>query len=182
VKQGDQYAAASGGSVMPNPAFVTFFNAAARFSDAIYAGGAQDPHLKYTLTPEPTEGIQSTNLDLDGQALRYSGKPAPMQFTWQGGGTHDAKATVKFGNGPDLTWSSNDGLWAVFRFFGKAERRQPAGSGESLEWVIRIGKDPVTLPSGKALTVRFTLDMNGDPPVFQRDFFARMGCVADVAR
>ncbi len=182
VKQGDQYTAASAGSVMPNPAFVTFFNAAARFSDAIYAGGAQDPHVKYTLTPEPTEGIQSTNLDLDGQALRYSGKPAPMQFTWQGGGTHDAKATVKFGNGPDLTWSSNDGLWAVFRFFGKAERRQPAGSGESLEWVIRIGKDPVTLPSGKALTVRFTLDMNGDPPVFQRDFFARMGCVADIAR
>jgi type VI protein secretion system component VasK len=134
------------------------------------------------LKPEPSDGIQTVSLRIDGQTLSYSGgAAAPKQFTWQGSGAHEAKATVKFGNGPDLAWSNNEGLWSVFQFFAKAERWTPVGTGHSLEWVIRIGKDPVTLPGGKPLTVRFDLDMAGAPPVFQRGYFSRMSCVADVA-
>jgi len=182
-KQGPQYVPNPAGGVALNPAFVSFFNAAAGFSDAMYAGGAQDPHLTYTLRPEPSEGIQTVSLRLDGQSLSYSGgAPAPKQFTWVGSGTHEARATVKFGSGPDLAWSNNDGLWAVFQFFAKAERWQPVGTGQSLEWVIRIGKDAVTLPNGKPLTVRFNLDLGGAPPVFQRGYLSRMVCVAEVAR
>ena len=182
TRQGQQYAANAAGGATVTPAFLSFFNAAAGFSEGIYKGGAQDPQVQYTLKPESAEGIQSMSVQLDGQSLIYSGKAASKQFTWQGSGAHGAKATVKFGNGPDLAWSNNDGLWAVFRFFGKAERRQPVGAGETLEWVIRIGKDAVTLPSGKPLSVLFTLEMNGTPPVFQRDYFARLACSADVAR
>ena len=58
---------------------------------------------------------------------------------------------------------------------------QPAGSGQSLEWVIRAGKDPMMLPNGKPLTVRFELDMAGAPPVFQRGYWSRMACVAELA-
>jgi type VI secretion system protein ImpL len=182
TKQGATYIPAAAGGVTLNPAFVTFFNAAAGFSDAVYAAGAQDPHLTYMLKPEQSDGIQTVSLRMDGQSLSYSGGAATAKpFTWQGGGAHEAKATVKFGNGPDLAWSNNEGLWAVFQFFAKAERWQPAGSGYGLEWVIRIGKDAVTLPGGKPLTVRFDLDMAGAPPVFQKGYFSRMACVADVA-
>ena len=182
-KQGSQYVAASAGGVNLNPAFVAFFNQAAALSDFLYAGNTADPHITYTLKPVPAEGIQTVGLRLDGQAFAYSGgDAAPKQFVWQAAGAHEAKATVKFGGGPDLAWSSNDGLWAIFQFFNKAETWRPAGNGNVLEWVIRIGKDPVTLPSGKPLTVRFELDMGGAPQVFQKGFFPRLSCVSDIAR
>jgi type VI secretion system protein ImpL len=182
-RQGSQYVAATAGGVTLTPAFVAFFNQAAAFSDFIYAGNTPDPHISYTLKPVPSEGIQTVGLRLDGQAFTYSGgDAAPKQFVWQAAGAHEARATVKFGGGPELAWSTNDGLWAVFQFFNKAETWRPSGNGNVLEWIIRIGKDPVTLPGGKALTVRFELDMGGAPQVFQKGFFNRMGCVADVAK
>ena len=180
VKQGSQFAIGPSGGV--NPAFLNFFNTATAFSDAIYAGGAQDPHFIYTLTPEPSEGIQTVSLLIDGQSISYSGGAAtPKQFTWQGGGAHGSKASVKFG-GPEISYSEHDGLWAVFRFFKEAERWTPAGAGQSLEWIIRAGKDPMKLPNGKPLTVHFELDMGGAPAVFQAGYFSRLACVSDVAR
>jgi len=183
MRQGSQYVPNPASGVKLSSAFVSFFNQAAAFSEALYAGGSQDPHFTYTLKPVSSEGIQTVTLTLDGQNLKYSGGAAsPKQFTWQGSGNHEAKATVKFGGGPDLAWSNNDGLWAVFHFFGKAERWTPSGSGNSLEWVIRIGKDAVTLPNGNPLTVRFELDMGATAPVFQKGYFSRLGCVSEVAR
>ncbi|HWB83596.1 MAG TPA: ImcF-related family protein [Bryobacteraceae bacterium] len=183
TRQGSSYVPNTSSGVTLNPAFVSFFNTAAAFSEALYAGGAQDPHLSYTLKPVPSDGIQNVTVHLDGQTLTYNGgAAAAKQFNWQGGGTHEAKATVKFGSGPDLAWSNNDGVWAIFHFFDKAEHWQPSGSAQTLEWIIRIGKDPVTLPNGKPLTVRFDLDMAGAPPVFQRAYLSRFACVAEVAR
>ena len=182
-KQGSDYVPAPGAGLTLIPAFVNAFKQSAAFSESIYAGGAPDPHITYSLKPVPSEGIQTVGLRLDGQTLTYSGgDAAPKQFTWQGSGTHEAKATVKFGGGPDLAWSNNDGIWAVFQFFAKAEQWQPSGSGNMLEWIIRIGRDPVTLPSGKALTVRFELDMLGAPPVFQKGYLSKLTCVANVAK
>jgi type VI protein secretion system component VasK len=179
VKQGSQFAIGPSGGV--NPAFLNFFNAATAFSDAIYAGGAQDPHFTYTLKPEPSEDIQTVNLLIDGQSLSYSGGAAtPKQFTWQGGGTHGVKASVKLG-GPDLSFSEHEGTWAVFRFFNRADRWTPAGGGYSLEWIIRAGKDPMKV-NGKPLIVHFELDMAGAPAVFQAGYFSRLACVSDVAR
>jgi type VI secretion system protein ImpL len=182
-KQGSQYVAVTVGGVTLTPGFVAFFNQAAAFADAIYGGNSADPHFAYTLKPVPSDGIQTVGLHLDGQAFSYSGGDAtPKQFIWQASGTHEAKATVKFGGGPDLAWSNNDGLWAIFQFFNKAETWHPSGNGNTLEWVIRIGKDPVLLPSGKPLTVRFELDMGGIPQLFQKGFFSRLVCVQDVAK
>jgi len=179
VKQGSQFAIGPSGGV--NPAFLDFFNRATAFSDALYAGG-QDPHFSYALKPEPSEGIQTVNLLIDGQSLSYSGgEAAAKQFTWQGGGAHGVKASVKLG-GPELSFSEHEGLWAVFHFFNKADRWTPAGAGQSLEWIIRAGKDPMKLPSGTPLTVHFELDMGAAPPLFQAGFFSRLACVADVAR
>jgi len=183
VREGAQFVPAPNITLKLNPWFVDFFNRAARFAEALYPNNAAAPHFSYTLKPVPSEGIQSVGLQIDGQTLAYSGgTPAPKQFVWQGTGPHEAKATVKFGGGPDLAWSNNDGLWAVFHFFDKAERWQPAGSGYALEWVIRIGRDAVKLPNGNPLTVRFELDMAGGPAIFQKGFLSRLSCVSEVAR
>jgi type VI secretion system protein ImpL len=177
-KQGAQYVAAPGASVTLNPQFVGFFNRAAALSEAFYRGGSDVPHLNYTLKPVPSEGIQDVTLRIDGQALSGG---APKQFTWPGAAVREAKASVKFG-GTDLGFSENTGLWAVYQFFEEAERWVPAGDAYQLEWIVRAGKKPMTLPSGRPLTVRFELNMNGAPPVFEKGYLSRMGCVADVAK
>lgn len=180
-KQGALYVASPAGGVNLNPAFVSFFNRAAAFADAAYAGGSQEPRISYTLRPVPTEGTVATTLRIDGQTIGFSGgTPQPKQFVWQGSGAHEAAATVKFG-GSDLGWANYSGLWAAFQFFGDAERWIPAGSGFNVEWIVRVGKNPVTL-QGKPLTVQFHLEMNGAPPVFQRGYFSGLGCVSEVAR
>ena len=182
-KQGSQYVAATVGGVTLTPGFVAFFNQAAAFAEALYAGGSADPHFTYTLKPAPMEGIQSVTLDLDGQSFSASGSDTTSkQFVWQASGTHGSKASAKFG-GTDLGWFPNtEGLWAIFQFFNQADAWRPSGSGNILEWIIRAGKNAMTLPSGKPLTVRFELDMGGSPQVFQKGYFARMACVADVAK
>lgn len=175
-KQGGQYVPVSSGSMTITAAFTGFFNRAAAFSDALYAGNSADPHLTYTLKPLPSEGIKNLNIALriDGQTLAYSGGVAlAKQFAWPGT-THEAVATVKFG-GQDVTWSNNEGLWALFQFFGKAERQE----GNVLEWVARLGKDPM-LVNGKPLTVRVEVGMT--PPLYQRGYLSSLACVAEVAR
>jgi type VI secretion system protein ImpL len=183
-RQGAQYVAVQSGDVMPSPGFVNFFNQAAAFSEAIYAGGTPDPHITYSLKPVPTEGVKGISLQIDGQTLNYSGgAPVAKQFTWQGSGDHEAKATVKFGD-LDLQLSKSQGLWAVFQFFAKAEQWRPSGNGNSLDWLFRSGQnqEALKLPNDKPLTVRFELDMGNAPPVFQKNYFARIGCVAEVAK
>lgn len=182
VKQGSQYVPAMGSSITLNPAFVSFFNQVAALSDAFYPGGAQDPRLSYSLKHVPSEGVQSVGLRLDGQSATFTASDAaPKKFLWQSGGVHEARATVKLG-GPDLTWSSNEGLWAVFRLFSKAEQFQPSGNGFISEWIIRIGNEPMKMQNGKPLTVRFELNMEQAPPLFQKGYLSRLGCVAEVAR
>jgi type VI secretion system protein ImpL len=175
-KQGAQYAPVPLGTMTVTPAFVGFFNRAAAFSDGLYAGNSADPHLNYTLKPLPSEGIKNLNIALriDGQTLAYSGGVAlAKQFVWPGA-AHEAVATVKLG-GQDVTWSNNAGLWALFEFFGKAERQE----GNVLEWVARLGKDPM-LVGGKPLTVRVEVGMT--PPLYQRGYFSSLACVAEVMR
>jgi type VI secretion system protein ImpL len=182
TRQGTRYVPASVPGINLTPGFVAFFNNAAAFTDALYPANAAEPKLPYTLRPLASEGIQSMSLRLDGQVITYSGGNAqPRQFSWPGP-SREARATVKFGS-TDLEWSNYDGPWAVFQFFGDAERWQRgAGTGHSLEWMIRAGRKPMTLPNGNPLMVRFELDMGALPPVFQKGYFASLACVAEVAR
>ena len=178
VKQGPQYVPT--GEVPLTPAFVSFFNNAARLSEVLYKGGP-DPKLAYTLTPLKSEGIQGLTLTIDGQTLTSGGSGgAGKQFTWPGT-TPGSKLAGKFG-GPDLNFFSYDGLWSAFRLMGEAERWEPAGSGYNLEWVVRLGGKPVTLPSGAPLTVRFMLDMNGAPAFFRKGSLTGLRCVSQVAK
>lgn len=183
AKQGNQYVAVPGGAVTLSAAFVNFFNQAAAFSDELYAGGSPDPHFTYSLTAVPADGVQRVGLEIDGQKLDFSGgSPAAKQFTWQGSGTHGARGTL---GSEGISFTDEEGLWAVFRFFGAADHRERSASGgELLDWIPRSGTSatPMKLPSGKPLTIRFELSMGTTPHVFEKGFFSRLGCVSEVAK
>src|SRR5207248_8493705 len=147
-KQGAQYVSVPAGGITLNPGFVAFFNRAAAIADAFYGRGTDLPRVTYSLKPVASEGIQEVTLKLDGQVFTTTANnAAAKQFTWPGTAVHEAKASLKFG-GTELGWSDNSGVWAVFQFFEEAERWVPAGDTYQLEWIVRTGKKPMTLPSG----------------------------------
>jgi type VI secretion system protein ImpL len=182
-KQGTQFVANSGGGLTLNPAFVTFFNHAAQFSDAVYPGGAMEASLRYSLQPQRTEQIKSMTLAIDAQSAKFSGQEPARQYVWPGAGAHSVRLSAKLSGGTDFDFQNRDGLWSVFRFFADADRWSPAGSGYNLEWVVRQGREgrPVTV-GGKELTYRFTLNTGGLAPVFQKEFLNSLKCVAQAAR
>jgi type VI secretion system protein ImpL len=184
TRQGSNYVANPSGGVNLSPAFVSFFNQAVAFSELLYAGNTPDPHFGYSLKPLPTEGISiGINLDIDGQTLTYggAGNATPQPFTWKAAGAHEFKSTLKIAGSQSLGWLSGDGLWAVFHFFGQAERSLPADSGQILEWIVRTGNTPMTV-NDKPVTVRFQVDMGGAPLILVKGYFSRMACVSEVSR
>jgi type VI secretion system protein ImpL len=178
-KQGADYVPATADGVTLTPGFVAFFKKAAAFGNSLYAGNTPDPHFSYTLKSVPNEGINGVTLNLDGQQLSYTGSNMVSKtLTWQATGTHGVKAS--YDRGGDNGWDTEEGLWAIFKFFYQADRTLPAAGGYTLEWVARSGREgkAVTLENGKELAVRFQADV----PMFQKDFFAGMACVAEVAK
>jgi type VI secretion system protein ImpL len=181
TKVGSQYVPASGSTVHLTPQFVRFFNHAATLSQAFYAGGAKEPRLTYSMRALPSEGLKTMTLRLDGQQLKATGAGGQgAQFTWPGS-AHEARLGGSLGGG-EFGFESYDGLWAVFRFFGDADRSTPSGSGYAFEWVPRQGqaRQPMTLENGKPLTVRYYLEMQ--PPIFQKGFLSGYECVSRVAQ
>jgi len=186
VKQGGQWVPAPGGGpIRLTPTYLRFFNRAAAFSDALYKNGtAQEPQLAYTLKGLPSEGVQSLTLQLDGQTLKSTGAGGGQaQFLWPGQRAREAKLTGSLG-GPEFGFLSYEGLWAVFRFFGDADRWQSAGGGYNFDWVPRQGQSgqPMTVSGGRPLTVRYFLDMGTTAPIFQKNYLTGFNCVSQAAQ
>jgi len=182
-KQGTDYVVNPSGGLALNPAFVNFFNQAARFSDAVYPGGSSEPALRYSLQAQRSDQIKEMLLAIDGQSARFTGQEGAAQHVWPAAGSGSVRLSAKLAGGSDLEVQNRDGLWSVFHFFADADRWSGAGGNYTLEWVVRQGREarPVSI-NGKELTYRFTLSTGGLAPVFQKDFLNGLHCVATAAR
>jgi type VI protein secretion system component VasK len=178
AKQGAAYAPIQGEKPELTARFVSFFNNAARFSNALYANGAsQDPKLVFALQPAFSTDIENVALTIDGQTDNFKPNSGPQQFTWPGNGS-GVKLTVK--SGADFIYPNYDGLWGAFEFFNDADKPLP-----SPEWMLKSGKSdkPVTSPlTNQPIVVHFNVDMGSNPPVFQKGYFRELGCVPEVAK
>jgi len=151
---------------------------------ALYSGAPGQIQFKYALRPHPTESVSSVSMNIDGQALNYSGgNSSYQQFMWPGVTGQGVTLTVRIAGGSELTWPSYNGTWGVFHFFADADKTVQNGSVYNVEWVLRVaGGRPVTAPNGKPVTVQFDLDTLGAPPILQKGFFSSLRCVSTVAR
>jgi type VI secretion system protein ImpL len=179
-KQGTQYVAVPSGGINLNPQFVYFFNQAARFSEALYPGGAAEPRLVYSLRPIPSDQFTSMTLIIDGQTATFSGQAAGKQYVWP---SRELRLGGKLAGGSEMGLQDRQGLWSAFRFFADADRFEPSGAGYNLTWVVRQGREaqPVRV-GGRELTYRFFLDMGGAPAVFDKNFLASLKCISQAAR
>ncbi len=179
-KQGAQYVANPAGGIQLTPAFVSFFNHAARFSEALYPGGAAEPAFRYTLVPQRSDQIREMSVTIDGQTTRGT---ASRQYVWTGSPSHSVRISAKLAGGSDFEFQNREGPWALFRFFADADRWGQSSEGYFLEWIVRQGREgrPVMV-GGKELTYRFIVDTGGAAPVFQKDFLIGLRCVSQAAR
>jgi type VI secretion system protein ImpL len=179
-KQGAQYVANPASGIQLNPAFVAFINRAARFSEALYPGGATEPNLRFSLAPQRSDQIKEISVTINGQTNKGTGS---KQYVWTGSPSHNVRINAKLSGGSDFEFQDRQGPWALFRVFADADRWSQAGDGYYLEWIVRQGREgrPVTV-SGRELTYRFMVDTEGAAPVFQKDFLMGMRCVSQAAR
>ena len=182
-RRGSEYIRKADSKVQITDAFLRFLNRATALSGALYKEGAKSPSLTYNMKAQPAEGLNSLTLTLDGQVLKSSGAGGESKdFVWPGP-AHNASMSGSMG-GPDLGFvTTDDSLWAVFRFFADADRFQSTSGGYSLQWVPRQGQaqQPIRI-GGKALTLPFLLDLKGAPPIFQKGYLSGFQCVSEVAR
>jgi type VI secretion system protein ImpL len=177
VRQGSQYVAQPVAFTL-NPAFVSFFNRAARVSDSAYPGASAQPQYAYTLKLYPVEGLPSVTLTIDGQTMAAAtGKPSTAQFTWSGSATSSVALSQTGGFG----LLHYEGPWAVFQFFQNAERGEPSASEYSYEWIPKTANQPITV-GGHPLTVKLDALTGGGPLIFQRGYFAGIGCTPRVVQ
>jgi type VI secretion system protein ImpL len=169
-KQGASYVPAGGGVTM-NPTFVNFFNQVARLSEAFYRGGT-DPRLNYTIAVNGVDLLlnntqaRSGSLSVDGKAARIGAGASP--FVWAGPHT----VLFEYNESPAF---NQQGLWAIFRFFVDAEV-STQGSATHLTWPVRGGQG-----NNRIANARFTVDLQGAPAVFDRNFMRGLRCISTVA-
>jgi type VI secretion system protein ImpL len=175
VGQGAQLVPNFSAGITLNPAFVAFARKSAAFSAATYPGNSSQPKLSYTLKPYRLDGAEFT-LTIDGQGVSSS-NPVAKEFVWTGAPTSEVKLTV---GGASQTYM---GTWSTFEFFADADNSKETGATYTLQWKQRQGRTgrPMTLPDGRELIVQFDLEGPG-APVFQKNYFADLKCVSDIAR
>jgi len=182
-RRGGEYVRKADSRVQITDGFLRFLNRATALSDALYKSGTKTPSLTYNMKALPADGLNSLTLTLDGQILKSSGAGGESKdFVWPGP-AHNANMSGSMG-GPDLGFvTTDDSLWAVFRFFADADRFQSTSAGYNLQWVPRQGQAQQPIRIGnKALTLPFLLDLKGAPPIFQKGYLSGFQCVSEVAR
>jgi type VI secretion system protein ImpL len=183
LNQGGRYIPNPASQFRLNPAFEAFWNRAAAVQLAIYPGGAPAAQYRFTLRPVTTEGIQSINVNINGQVHRWSGGSftQPATFIWPGG-QQRVSLSARLTGGSELNLLNYDGLWAVFQFFADADRTTPGPGNFRMEWVPKISGQPMRLPNGQPLRLIFDVDSGAAPAIFQKGYFAGFTCVARVTR
>jgi type VI secretion system protein ImpL len=170
------------GSTPVNPVFVRYISQMMKFSRAVYGDSGQDPNLRYTLRPQPTDQVDDFGVAVNGDLAQLKGG-ASKQFTWPGPGTRNFRLDLKVAGGSQLGAQSYDGPWAVFRFFADANRTTNAGNGYTFTWAVTSGRSQQPqMVKGRALIYEFFVDTGGGPAVFSKDFLSTLKCVAPVTR
>ena len=180
VLQGSEYVAKPG-TPAATPAFVSFFNRAAGASAAFFPNNADKPQLSFGVKANPTEDVQAVTLSIGDQTLHYTGGSSTLQpFTWAGTDPKEmVKLRVKFNGGTEFDFPGSTGTWAVFQFFSRSEHWQTSGSTSTMDWTLRSGNDPVTVPkTGHPATVSLALDMA--PDILKPGYFSNLTCVAQA--
>jgi type VI secretion system protein ImpL len=171
TRQGSDYVPTPGASIQVSPQFLSFFNRAAKVSDALFPQGASEPRFTFSLRSTLTEGVSGAVVAIDGAQNEYA-KGAQHTYTWSANPA--GLAWVGGTSGTSKQWLQQyQGTWAVFQLFDHADHWATQGGTTSVEW---------SSTGGGELRVGFDFDNATFPAVLRRGFFDGFRCVSRVAQ
>ena len=169
--------AAASPPIPVNPAFVTAFSSLVKFSKALYGENGTEPNYKYSLRPK-SEFYDSYVVTVNGEKSTVKAGGQSKTYSWPGAGSPSfALEIVQKGNTNGVEVQRFSTLWSVFRFFANAEKTD----GVNFTFLNRSGRDlqPAKI-DGKIATYDFSLDTQGAPAVFSKEFLGSLNCVGKV--
>jgi type VI protein secretion system component VasK len=160
-----------------SPSFLRFFNQAVKFSRALYADAGADPNYHYALSLQKSDQIDSVEVTVNGDHAKLPGG-TKKDYIWPGGTGRNFKVTLNLAGGTSTGLPPRDGLWSVFRFFADADKTTFNGTAYDFLWSPRQGRDGGGLIiADRPLSYTFTVDTNGAPAVFSKEFLAGLKCL-----
>jgi type VI secretion system protein ImpL len=177
-RQGNTFTPASNAGMTVNPAFLAMLGRAAAFTDAAYANGATDPRFTYSVKPIMSADQDSVKMNIDGQSVTFTqSNQAAKPFVWPGPAS-GTQASVSY-KGTTHEYGFYEGLWSIFLFVADADTR----SGPRVEMKLKSGKSgKVILDQATQQPVTLVFEINANPPIFDKGYFAGMACVAEVVK
>jgi len=160
-----------------NPQFVTSFSSLVRFSKALYGENGTDPNYKYSLRPK-SDFYDSYTVTVNGDKSTVKAGSQSKTYSWPGPGSPSfALEIVQVGNTNGVEVQRFSTLWSVFRFFANAEKTD----GVNFTFFNRSGRDlqPAKI-KGEVATYQFSLDTQGAPAVFSKEFLGSLSCIGKV--
>jgi type VI secretion system protein ImpL len=154
VKEGGQWVARPAAGIALSPAFVTFFNQAARLSDALFVDGAQAPRVGLRVVGLSAGREQTVTLLHGGKESRFGDGAGDAVISWPTDGGLEAKVSAVFVQrfARNQRWDlSASGDWALFRLTARARSVTPDGTvtwatGGRPDVVLKFTNDRVALP------------------------------------
>jgi type VI secretion system protein ImpL len=159
--------------LMPSRQFADFIERAKNVRDAFYGAGGTDPSVSFDLTPEGTEDVTESILEMDGQpALRYRNELAtPHSFMWPGKpGPPQARlsiAVTRSAERPNIPAITGD--WAFFRLLHRARVEVHTSNSFTVNW------SPPTSDT-RRFSVRYRLQARSATNPFAPGFFRAVRC------
>jgi type VI secretion system protein ImpL len=172
VQQGPRFAPRPGASPQPSQRFLTFFNAAADVSRALYDENGAGPELVFAIRPELTTEISEVTITVDRRSEVFTPTSAAGRtFTWVGTSARDVRISGRIGGAQVTLFQPAPGPWAIFRLFHQGEW-QPRGSGHyGVRWQIPNRSGSLTADVSFA----------GGVPIFMPRHLDRLECVSRIA-
>jgi type VI secretion system protein ImpL len=155
-----------------SPAFLQFLERVGNVRTAIYGPLGADASVAFDLTPEGTQYVNESRLELDGQQLIYRNeRQVPTAFSWPSkSGAPQAKLSIAVeGTGERPSFPPFDGEWALFRLFGRARVVSQGPTTYSVVW-------PLTSSDGRKFEVKYKLQARNVQNPFAQGFFEGLHC------
>jgi type VI secretion system protein ImpL len=174
-RSGPTYRQRSGASVQVNPAFLEFYASARRFSEAIYAEGAERPQVEFSVRPslsESSQGVESITLRMDGRETVCTELDCrTLRLSWEGSAGSEVELLARVDGQEVRIFGPYRGSWAVFRLFADASGWRSPGEQHTVRWTVR----------GTQRSVAAVVDLGRLPPVFSSTMMRELRCVPQIA-
>jgi type VI secretion system protein ImpL len=172
TRQGPRYAVKPGATARPTSQFVTFFNRAARASEALFNSDGSGPEVVFSMRMQTSDQLPEVTVNIDGQAKTFTRTDAASKtFDWNAARASQATITGQVNGAQTTLVGAPAGSWAVFQLFKNAEWQRTGAGRYTVHWRVGGLNEPLTAEVSFA---------EGEP-VFMRDYL-QLGCVSQIVQ